>query len=356
MSRWQRRAQEIRERQAAEKQAQPSQASTTSPAPPPLASFVTPFRLRHPVVFWTPIVLAGAVATAGLVFALKKFDDFSMEYSQGDPHGAIAFADRLILVDTVFTEHTDSKGVRVRDYRTRLTVVDAHGQQQVVKVLDGNGGCAVANADRLWCDTDGIHAIDARTLDDLGSIDDMLSRAHLPRAVVNRRDMGNDGRLWVGIDDGGVVVFDAATLQPTRSASPPAVDNMMARRPDPNLSYPFGSTGSCSGSTLDGERDATVEAMRHLGPPGSKPAAERAGSGGGASPPSVAFSVVPTSITAKHDAITGGGAKPWRVELNAQCESTAVIGGLLVVTTTRSSNRVLAIDPKTGDVVWRYAR
>jgi hypothetical protein len=304
--------------------------------------------------------------------------------------GVVLVLDDVDITDTLKRDdHTpEEEWTRAK---LRVTVLDPASGKQLLQTLVESCDvcrCQPAAPGKLWCDIEGLALYETKTFKKLTTLEDAVTKAGVGKPMPKLWQI--EGAIAAQLlSDGRVARLDANTLAVTRSDDvPPKLrkDPSMLKDPQKGTIEMLGDT-ACKSAIL------SAKAQLGAGPgvtaadfaPGAKkkptpagPASWTVRSNGqrativkgtttsadsylqpgllGAFDPPVVLHH--SSVDTKADAVRlsrlrADGTNAWTVDLKApDCEHAAVVGGILVVTTTGTDRRAVGIDPESGAVRW----
>lgn len=286
---------------------------------------------------------------------------YAQEHSSAKPRGAIVSGANVLFFDD------DDGG---NDAWTRITSVDtATGQVTGRRSFDHvHGACEVASPERVWCQVGALEVLDARTLQTVFGVADLLA-SHQLHAVKGRWTI-RGATMWLALADGGAAEVDAATGTVKDLDQPPIADNVAL-----DLDDQYGNEQGDDELNAD-DACETTRAIELAGQPWSvgpgRSAVLRGEPGGETTQPAapkfgkpqfLADSVGRAPLAAGADPliltnqsvvrIAQDGHAVWTTPLPGACNTATVAGDALVISTPNASSRVLAIDLATGQIRWR---
>ena len=273
-------------------------------------------RIDRGVIIVGLVVLAGA----GAVVYLRGNARHELEATPGHPEGAVVArgtkVSTLVVIDRV-SSHASSAA------SYRLTAVDpATGRVLTSRVVDEAVRCWPGEPDRIWCDDAAGHAHELA----VPSFDAVATSIAPPVRIDPRCNLVDS--VPVGVDH---LAFGAGTQRPLmRHAShPEGVEPVSASLP--------GTPSFVSPSFLVVDDPAVLLVLHDV-------SLERPGARQLSRVTDDLHVTWTADVGPVDDRVAAG-----------DCETAAIVGDKLVITTRDRANRAIAIDLVTGKLAWRFA-
>lgn len=309
-------------------------------------------------------VVAAGFAVYGFVLA-PKIDRYRMLHQAGEPAGSVIGGGVVVVLDDVSVSryHKDAHSPRESgsSHKTRLTAYDAATGAQVGQALaDGAGECALATESSMFCTFGGkILLYDLRLGGAVVDVVQDLARSGLaaplrggPKVAPILLAQLDGPRASLLLEDGELAVYDASRHALRAESQVPVALRHLRR--ETSIEITAAAPPGCGATRPTGGGRSRVTAGgvtskdTFLGPVAV-----------GASEPALVLHH--TSLNQQRDSIElsrldRSGATAWTFELGGGCEQLAAIGKTVVVTTTNTDRRAIALDLESGKPVWTVSR